>query len=245
MNKTLAIGAMGTDDKRYTVRHPRNEVISKPLRCRILICILCLFNFRVVAIIMSPSGRLTTRGIWSHTPVVGLSASTGLGRGNSLPPLSSPLIELITPDSCSSSADVSKLIHSVKKALDGGVKLVQLRDRKSDSQSIAKLACILRDSTREKAWFVINGDPQAARAWGADGVHLPEHMMDRLTSLRGSGKWPRLVGCSVHSAEAAVNAARLGVDYVQVWHDLVGRVNGEYHYGNVKKTLAFLQIPYF
>lgn len=147
-----------------------------------------------------------------------LTGSSGSHREGILPPLSQPIVELITPDGCSSqsSADVSKLVHNVKSAVAGGVKIVQLRDRKSDRQSISELARRLRNATRNRAWFVVNGEPDAARAYDADGVHLPERMVDRLVDIKVSEEWPKVVGCSVHSAEAAVRAARLGASYLQV-----------------------------
>lgn len=174
-----------------------------------------LMTFEVVSGFVSPSWA---RGFSPRRIVLLLAAKYGSHREGVLPPLSQPIVELITPDGCSShsSADVSKLVHNVKSAVAGGVKIVQLRDRKSDRRSVSELARRLRDATRNRAWFVVNGEPDAARAYGADGVHLPERMMDRLVDLKVSEEWPKVIGCSVHSAEAAVRAARLGASYLQV-----------------------------
>ncbi|CAM9549288.1 unnamed protein product [Ectocarpus fasciculatus] len=142
----------------------------------------------------------------------------GMGHGDAAP-LAPPVLELITPDGCASSSfsETSSLMKSIQKAVAGGVSLVQLRDYKSGAKSKADLAVRISAAIEGRALFVVNGEPDAARASGADGVHLPERMMDRLVGLRGEGEeWPRVVGCSVHSVEAAVEAARLGADYVQV-----------------------------
>lgn len=138
---------------------------------------------------------------------------------HSLAPLSPPVLELITPDGCasSSSSETSSLLHCIQRAVAGGVSLVQLRDYKSDAKSKAELAVRLAAATEGRALFVVNGDPDDAHASGADGVHLPERMIDRLVGLRVAGEWPRVVGCSVHSVPAAVKAAKLGADYVQVY----------------------------
>ena len=150
------------------------------------------------------------------------SAHTEGDRGSNAPAqLSAPVLELITPDGCASSSasDMSSLIQNVQRAVAGGVSLVQLRDYESDADSKAEMAVRLFAATNRSALLVVNGDPEAARASGADGVHLPERMMDlmdRLAGLRAAGEWPRVVGCSVHSVAAAVKAARLGADYVQV-----------------------------
>lgn len=136
------------------------------------------------------------------------------------PQLSRPLLELITPDGCASSSpsDQSALIANIQEAVAGGVSLVQLRDYKSSAERKAELAARIVVAMERRAMFVVNGEPEAARASGADGVHLPERMIDCLVGLRGEGRegWPRLVGCSVHSVPVAVEAARLGADYVQV-----------------------------
>lgn len=147
----------------------------------------------------------------------GPGPSKGEERGrDSMVCLSPPVLELITPNGCASSADPAFLIRSVQRAVAGGVSLVQLRDYDSDYKSKANLARRLHSAIDGRACFVLNGEPDAARACGADGVHLPERIMQRLVGLRSAGGWPRVVGCSVHSVAAAVEAARLGADYVQV-----------------------------
>lgn len=143
---------------------------------------------------------------------------------DSMVSLSPPVLELITPNGCASAADPACLIRSVQRAVAGGVSLVQLRDYDSDSKSKADLARRLHSAIDSRALFVLNGEPDAARACGADGVHLPERMVQRLVDLRGAGGWPRVVGCSVHSVAVAVEAARLGADYVQVRNALMGIV---------------------
>lgn len=141
------------------------------------------------------------------------------GKNPPFAPLSPPVLELITPDGCASSSrsDTSSLIRNIQGAVAGGVSLVQLRDYKSDAKSKDEFAVRLVAATRGRALLVVNGEPDAARASGADGVHLPERMIDCLTGLRVAGEeWPSVVGCSVHSVAAAVKAAKLGADYVQV-----------------------------
>lgn len=150
------------------------------------------------------------------------SGQTGRdGDSNTLAQLSAPVLELITPDGCASSSasDISSLIGNIQRAVAGGVSLVQLRDYDSDAKSKAEMAVRLVAATKGRALFVVNGDPEAARASGADGFHLPERMMDMMGSLVGRrdvGVWPQVVGCSVHSVAAAVKAASLGADYIQV-----------------------------
>lgn len=131
--------------------------------------------------------------------------------------LTAPVLELITPDSCAASFDQDRLVDRVERAVAAGVTLVQLRDHTSDADSKARLAKRLRAATRGAAFFVVNGDVALARACGADGVHLPERMIAHLKDMCNANRsWLQVVGCSVHSVDAAVEAATHGVDYLQV-----------------------------
>lgn len=142
--------------------------------------------------------------------------------GHTIPPvpiLPRPLLVFITPDGfASSSSDrVSALNDYVEKAGVGGAALIQMRDNISVEANKLVLGPDIRFAAAEgESLFVVNGEPDFARALKADGVHLPEYMMDRMVGLRDDPEWPRVVGCSVHSAESALEAARLGADYVQV-----------------------------
>ncbi|CAM9192648.1 unnamed protein product [Choristocarpus tenellus] len=130
--------------------------------------------------------------------------------------LTRPILELITPDGCASSQSTADtIIANVEEAIRGGVSLVQLRDYDSTSAAKISFAHRLRKVTLGLAYLVVNGDPDMARICGADGVHLPERMMGSIADLRCSS-WPHLVGCSVHSIDAAVEAARQGAHYIQV-----------------------------
>ncbi|CAM9418391.1 unnamed protein product [Ectocarpus sp. 8 AP-2014] len=196
----------------------------------VVVCLLVLLGASAgEALLLSMTGSLYPEG-YTTACAAGAAVSptrksgsplNGLGNEvahDDAAPLAPPVLELITPDGCASSSfsETSSLVMNIQKAVAGGVSLVQLRDYKSGAKSKADLAVRISTAIEGRALFVVNGEPDAARASGADGVHLPERMMDRLVGLRGQGEWPRIVGCSVHSVAAAVEAARLGADYVQV-----------------------------
>ena len=105
------------------------------------------------------------------------------------------------------------LVDAIDLAIRGGVNMVQLRDRVSTGNVITEMATAVGDVTRNRAVFVINGDPELAALTGADGVHLPESAMPVSTARRIAGP-SVLVGRSVHSATAAESAAGEGADYV-------------------------------
>ena len=105
------------------------------------------------------------------------------------------------------------LVDAIDSAIRGGVNMVQLRDRVSTGNVRTEMATAVRDATRNRAVFVINGDPELAAQTGADGVHLPETAMPVSTARRIAGPGV-LVGRSVHSPTAAESAAAEGADYV-------------------------------
>ena len=106
-----------------------------------------------------------------------------------------------------------ELVDAVDRAIRGGVNVVQLRDRESTGQAKTELASAVRGVTRDRAVFIVNGDPELAAHIGADGVHLPETAMpvSKARQITGPGV---LVGRSVHSTSAARAAAAEGADYV-------------------------------
>ncbi len=105
------------------------------------------------------------------------------------------------------------LVDAIDAAIQGGVNMVQLRDRTLTGRSRTDLAVAVRDATRDRAMFVVNGDPELAARIGADGVHLPEAAMSVLAARQMAGPGV-LVGRSVHSTAAAKSAATERADYV-------------------------------
>jgi thiamine-phosphate pyrophosphorylase len=103
----------------------------------------------------------------------------------------------------------------VEGAVKAGANVVQLREKDLPAGELFALAGRLRTVTRGRALLLVNDRIDVAMACGADGVHLPE---DGLPV--GMARWllgkHALIGCSVHSVEAAVQAERNGADFVQV-----------------------------
>ena len=63
--------------------------------------------------------------------------------------------------------------------------------------------------------FLIAADPDLAEAVGADGVHLPERMIDRAARLRAR-RPDRLISAACHDARALADAAASGVDFAML-----------------------------
>ena len=112
------------------------------------------------------------------------------------------------------SASCLPLLEAVRRALQGGVDCVQLRERGASDEQLLDLADSLRRLTREtNAAFIVNHRTDVALASEADGVHLGWRSVGVEEARRLLGP-ERLVGVSVHSPEEMRNAVRAGADYV-------------------------------
>lgn len=102
------------------------------------------------------------------------------------------------------------------EAIEGGARLVQLRDKRREKGLQLPVAETLSRLCRERGVpFIVNDHVDLALAAGADGVHvgqkdLPVAAVRRLTPAGF------IVGCSTNNAEEARRAERDGADYVSV-----------------------------
>jgi thiamine-phosphate pyrophosphorylase len=103
---------------------------------------------------------------------------------------------------------------TVEKALDGGVRAVQLREKDLPGGELFRLAERMRRITEGYgARLLINDRADVAMAVGADGVHLgvlsiPPREARRLLGPNAS------IGCSAHNAEELREAEEGGADFV-------------------------------
>ena len=106
-------------------------------------------------------------------------------------------------------------VEIVAAALEGGVRLIQLREKEMPLREFVVLARRVREMTAERgALLIINDRVDVALAVGADGVHL------------GQGDFPvpearalapdLIVGASTHSIEEAERAQAEGASYVNI-----------------------------
>lgn len=108
------------------------------------------------------------------------------------------------------------LYSQVKKAIDGGVTFVQLREKELAQEAFYKEALEIQALCREKNIpFVINDNVALAKKIDADGVHVGQEDMEvgDVRSLLGPDK---IIGVSAHSVEEALLAEKRGADYLGV-----------------------------
>jgi thiamine-phosphate pyrophosphorylase len=138
--------------------------------------------------------------------------------GTLRPALPSPVLMLVTDRLRLKGREHSGdevLDDIVRDAVLGGVNVVQLREKDLATNELIALGLHVRDAIAGRALFFVNGDLAAARALGADGIHLP-----------ASGPSPRqarddlgdrvLISVAAHTIVEAQTAERAGADAIVV-----------------------------
>ena len=117
----------------------------------------------------------------------------------------------ITPDE----ADTAALLHKVRLALQGGMRLLQYRNKIADAALRLTQARALRQLTREfSAPLIVNDDVQLAQNVDADGVHLGQ-ADETLAAARAILGRQKIIGISCYNKPALARAAVAGgADYV-------------------------------
>ena len=117
----------------------------------------------------------------------------------------------ITPDE----NDTARLIDKVSAALDGGIAVLQYRQKSADAALKREQAeSLLRLCRSARVPFIINDDVQLAATLGADGVHLGGEDGD-LAAARALLGADRLLGSSCYgSIERAHAAKSAGADHI-------------------------------
>lgn len=109
------------------------------------------------------------------------------------------------------------LLDVVKAALEGGLRLVQLREKDLSGRELFDLAKEMRELTdRYGAKLLINDRVDIAIVVGADGVHLGQKSIlaaDARLAFKKVGM-PSIIGVSTHSLEEALQAQSDGVDFI-------------------------------
>jgi thiamine-phosphate pyrophosphorylase len=113
-----------------------------------------------------------------------------------------------------SSSPGTQLLVAVRKALKGGVKAIQLREKDMETRKLLKLAYKMRNLTDEyKAKLFINDRFDIALAVGADGVHLTQKSIP-VEAVRKTVRDRLIIGASTHSLKEAREAEKGGADFI-------------------------------
>lgn len=107
-------------------------------------------------------------------------------------------------------------LNAVASALDGGVRLIQLREKSHDAKRIISLSKRIRELTSiYDALFILNDRIDIAQIVDADGVHLGQDDID-IKDARNILGDKMIIGISTHCPEQAQKAVEQGADYIGV-----------------------------
>ena len=108
------------------------------------------------------------------------------------------------------------VLEQVGLALQGKVRIIQLREKELPETDFIKLASEALKLTRvHNAFLIINDSVEVVRAVGADGLHLGQEDMPLADARKILGD-DVVIGVSVKTVEEAVKAEHDGADYVAV-----------------------------
>tara|TARA_B100000745_G_scaffold243572_1_gene165873 strand:+ start:126 stop:788 length:663 start_codon:yes stop_codon:yes gene_type:complete len=124
--------------------------------------------------------------------------------------LESPILCLVTDRLRCSGRSLEEVVEN---AVDGGVDIVQLREKDLEPIRLFELACRIRSITEGKAKLFINDRIDIAMASGADGVQLGENSLQVETARRISNG-TLAIGRSVHRVKDVLEAYKMATDLV-------------------------------
>ncbi|MEK7398854.1 MAG: thiamine phosphate synthase [Candidatus Poribacteria bacterium] len=108
------------------------------------------------------------------------------------------------------------IISDVISAINAGVKIIQYREKELSTREMYQEAKAIREITKDKGTIlIINDRIDIALAVNADGVHIGQDDMpfEIAKEILGADK---IIGLTVHNAEEAILAEKLGADYLGV-----------------------------
>lgn len=110
-------------------------------------------------------------------------------------------------------------LKMIRQALKNGIKLIQLRDKFAPKPEYTRLAKqAVRLAHRAGASLILNDHYDLVKETGADGVHLGQSDLRKISlkKLRGKLGEDKLIGVSAGTFSEAKRAQKLGADYLGV-----------------------------
>jgi thiamine-phosphate pyrophosphorylase len=139
------------------------------------------------------------------------------------------------------------LIEVMEEAIQGGVDIIQLRDKTSNKREVLRKAKALRELTKKHdVTFIVNDHIDIALAVDADGIHIGQDDLPLEEARKIVGD--KIIGISTHEIDEAREAEAGGADYIGVgpiFHtnskvDVVDPVTTTY----IQQVAAEINIPF-
>jgi len=112
-------------------------------------------------------------------------------------------------------SDAAAFQEFITDIIDGGVDIIQLRDKQADDRTLLARSQIVKDciaASPREVLFVMNDRPDLAVLAGADGVHVGQEELPVRLVRQMVGTL--LIGVSTHSIGQARQAVQDGADYI-------------------------------
>ena len=116
----------------------------------------------------------------------------------------------ITDSSLSRAGNIS----DINNALAAGVSVVQYREKHKTTKEMYEEALLLRRICK-KIIFLVNDRLDIALSVNSDGVHLGRHDLPYVSARKLLGE-NKIIGLTVHTLDEAIEAQKMGADYVGV-----------------------------
>jgi 8-oxo-dGTP diphosphatase len=166
-----------------------------------------LHFYRVLAWHGTPHGREGQRVSWEDPEAVTVAPLLP-ANDKVLEALRLPALYAITN---AAQCGVVEFMARLKRALESGVRLIQVRERELAPEQRAQFARrVITLAHRYGARVLVEGDETLARKAGADGVHTASERLMRLAARPATRLW----AASCHNAEELARAGALGADFV-------------------------------
>ena len=112
--------------------------------------------------------------------------------------------------------DKKMFFEKIEEALQGGVTILQLREKELDEDSFINEAIEVKNICRKHGVpLIINDNVNVALKSGADGVHVGIEDMP-IDEIRRTDPDSFIIGATCKTVEQAQSAERLGADYMGV-----------------------------
>ncbi len=125
-----------------------------------------------------------------------------------------PRLHLISDSHLCDLADFSEI---ARRAVEGGVDAVHLREKETSAGKLLVWAELLRENLSGHAYLIVNDRVDVAMIAGADGVQLGQASMP-VWAVRALVGNRLLIGRSIHDTEGAKCAEEQGADFVIAGH---------------------------
>jgi len=105
------------------------------------------------------------------------------------------------------------IFADVQNVINAGCKIIQYREKKKDLELMIEEAKKIKNICKGKALFIVNDQIEVALAIDADGLHIGQDDISFENSRKLFGK-NKIIGLTVHNVKEAIQAEKLGVDYI-------------------------------